>query len=542
MVDASAEAPQAVRKIGFIEFILINTGLTIGFGTMIFVPLAASIAGPSVLLVLFIAFAISLVVVMSMAEIATIFPYSGGPIYSIRYGLPPGAANLVLMLMLLPMLALILGSGGTESLSFAYYIKYLIPALAVLPDALIACLLVVVVCVINILGVKIFSRAQFYLLGFMFIALIVWGALAIPHTQMALYQQPFFAEGITPLLFLMAVGLAYWAFVGTELGGTLAGEVKYPLTTLPKGFLISVMLVFLVNAWVIGISLGLAPVGELATAIEAGKGPVAEATRLAFVGVGAGGFAVAMIALAAAVGMHPPTLNANMSETGRTLYATGKEGVIPGWFGRLSSKFKTPANALIFVAILFFVVIAPDLAELLGAGACVASLVLYIALMMSIIMLKKRKPNIERPFKVHMVLPILAMVLSGILAVGLTYYIGMEVVPAMKELLGLEVSLFWGEIISIVVGVLFAIIGLVFYLAFRKKMEAPPPFEEFRGKIMKVEDDETIPEEEWTELRAPMRATGVALKKINRQYRVMLAVCLSLIAITAAFTAYIYFT
>jgi len=329
----------------------------------------------------------------------------------------------------------------------------------------------------------------------------------------------------------MAVGLAYWAFVGTELGGTLAGEIKYPLTTLPKGFLISVMLVFLVNAWVIGISLGLAPVGELAVAVEAGKGPVAEVTRA----VGAGVFAIAMIALAAAVGMHPPTLNANLSETGRTLYATGKEGVIPRWFGRLSPKFKTPVNALIFVAILFCAVIAPNLVMILGAGACAMSLVLYIVLMMSIIMLKKRRPNIERPFKVHMVLPILAIVFSSVLAVGLTYYIGTQVASEMG------VSLVMGEIISIALGLLFAIIGIVLYFATRKTMEAPPPFEEFRGKIMKVDDDETIPEEEWTELRAPMRATGEALKKINRQYRIMLAICLSLIAVTAAFTAYIYF-
>jgi amino acid transporter len=529
-MDASrpAEETQAVRKIGFIEFVLINTGLTIGCGTMVFVPMAASIAGPSILLVLFLAFIVSLVVVMSMAEIATIFPYSGGPIYSIRYGLPPGAANLLLMLMLLPMLALILGSGGTESLAFAYYIKYLIPALAVLPDALIACLLVVVLCVINILGVKIFTRTQFYILGFMFATMIIWGALSIPHTQMELYQQPFFMPGITPLLFLMAVGLAYWAFVGTELGGTLAGEIKYPLTILPKGFLISVMVVFLVNAWVIGISLGLAPGAVLGSPIAA---PVAAATRYA----GAGGFAVAMIALAAAVGAHPSTLNANLSETGRTLYATGKEGVIPGWFGRLSSKFKTPVNALIFVSILFCAVIAPNLVMILGAGACVMSLVLYIMLMMSIIMLKKRKPNIERPFKVHMVLPILAIVFSAILAVGLTYYIGTQVAKEMG------VSLVMGEIISVALGLLFAIIGIVLYFATRKTMEAPPPFEEFRGKIMKVDDDETIPEKEWTELRAPMRATGEALRKINRQYRIMLVICLSLIAVTAAFTAYIYF-
>jgi len=343
-----------------------------------------------------------------------------------------------------------------------------------------------------------------------------------------LYQQPFFAEGITPLLFLMAVGLAYWAFVGTELGGTLAGEIKYPLTTLPKGFLISVMLVFLVNVWVIGISLGLAPGAVLGSPIAA---PIAAATQYA----GAGGFAIAMIALAAAVGMHPPTLNANLSETGRTLYATGKEGVIPKWFGRLSPKFKTPVNALIFVAILFCAVIAPNLVMILGAGACAMSLVLYIVLMMSIIMLKKRRPNIERPFKVHMVLPILAIVFSSVLAVGLTYYIGTQVASEMG------VSLVMGEIISIALGLLFVIIGAVLYFATRKTMEAPPPFEEFRGKIMKVDDDETIPEEEWTELRAPMRATGEALKKINRQYRIMLAICLSLIAVTAAFTAYIYF-
>jgi len=279
---------------------------------------------------------------------------------------------------------------------------------------------------------------------------------------------------------------------------------------------------------VIGISLGLAPASVLGDP----QAPVALATQYA----GVGGFAIAMIALAAAVGMHPPTLNANLSETGRTLYATGREGVIPGWFGRLSSKFKTPVNALIFVAILFFVVIAPNLVMILGAGACVASLVLYIVLMLSIIMLKKRKPNIERPFKVHMVAPILAIVFSAALAVGLTYYIGTQIALEMG------VSVFMGEIISTGIGLLFAIFGLVIYFATRKKMEAPPPFEEFREKIMKVDDDETIPEEEWTELRAPMRATGEALKKINRQYRIMLAVCLSLIALTAVFTAYLYFT
>lgn len=523
----STEEPQPLRKIGFFEFIFINVGLTIGAGTLVFVPMAASIAGSSVLLLLFIDLIISLVVVASMAEIATIFPYAGGPIYSIRYGFSPRMANFFLMVMLLPMLILILGAAGTESLSFAYYVKYLIPALAVLPDAVIACFLVAALTIINIIGVKVFSRVQFYIVAFMFAALLVWGALSIPYTQVGLFSQPFFTSGITPLLFLMALGVAYWAFVGTEFGGTMGGEVKYPITVLPKGLIISVLIVFLVNAWVIGVSLGLAPGAVLGSPIAA---PIAAATKYA----GAGALAIAVIALAAAIGAHPSTVNTDMSEMGRAFYGAAKEGTLPKWFAHLSRRYKTPVNALIFTAILACAVIVPNLVMILGAGAAVMALVLYVVVMLSIIMLKRRRPSMERPFKVHMVLPILAIVFSVFIAVGLTYYIGTQVAKEMA------VSLVMGEVISIALAVVFVAIGVIIYFISRKTMEVPLSIEEFKQK-MKVDEDETIPEEEWTELRAPMRATGVALKKINRQYHIMLAVCLSLIAVTAAFAAYIYF-
>jgi amino acid transporter len=35
--------------------------------------------------------------------------------------------------------------------------------------------------------------------------------------------------------------------------------------------------------------------------------------------------------------------------TSRLLYSMAKESVIPGWFGRLHPKYKTPANAILFV-------------------------------------------------------------------------------------------------------------------------------------------------------------------------------------------------
>jgi len=42
---------------------------------------------------------------------------------------------------------------------------------------------------------------------------------------------------------------------------------------------------------------------------------------------------------------------------------------------------------------------------------------------------------------------------------------------------------------------------------------------------MKVDEDETIPEVGWTQLRAPLGARGEALKNINRQYHLMLTIC-----------------
>ena len=37
--------------------------------------------------------------------------------------------------------------------------------------------------------------------------------------------------------------------------------------------------------------------------------------------------------------------------TSRLLYSMAKEGVLPQWFGRLHSRYKTPANAIVFVMI-----------------------------------------------------------------------------------------------------------------------------------------------------------------------------------------------
>jgi len=525
MVD-NLEKVQTVRKIGFLSFVLINVGLTIGHGTMIFAPMAAYLLGPASIFALLIVLGISLTFVLSMAEMATIFPYTGGTIYNIQYGFPKRLANFLLMIALVLMIFSLPTSQGGEALSFAYYIKHLIPPLKILPDPAIAIILILIICVINIIGVRAFAGSQVLFVLLFLIPMIIWGMMAIPHIDLANYtEQPFLKEGFTPIVFIAALGVLYWAFVGTEYGGALAGEVKYPLTIIPRGMVISALMVFLINAWVIILGLGLAPLDILGTPVGA---PLAAASEYA----GLGAIAVSLISFSA-LSMHSSSINTALSENARSFYSAGRSGLMPKWLGKLHPKFRTPVNALIFLTIVLMVVVLPNLIMILGTGACMISTTINVLLLLSVISLKKRKPHIERPFKVPTWLPVLGLIFAIMLAVGLTYFLGLQVVDAFG------VDLVLGEIISIIIGVIPIILGIVLYLAGRKNMEEPLEFDEFK-EMMKVDESPDIPEKEWSELRAPLRATGKDLRKINIQFYTLFAIFMILVIFTAAFGIWVY--
>lgn len=86
----------------------------------------------------------------------------------------------------------------------------------------------------------------------------------------------------------------------------------------------------------------------------------------------------------------------------RLLFAMGRARVLPEVFGRIHPKYKTPWAATIFVGIIC--VIAP----VFGRNALVwfmdtssmCSLIAYIFVVLSFVILKKKEPDLSRPFKV----------------------------------------------------------------------------------------------------------------------------------------------
>lgn len=137
----------------------------------------------------------------------------------------------------------------------------------------------------------------------------------------------------------------------------------------------------------------------------------------------------------------------------RALYSMGESRMLPAIFGELHPKYKTPTAAVILCGVACFISPffgKPVLLWLVDAasfGCCFA----YLMVSISFLILRKKEPNMTRPYKVKhgRAIGIIAIILSGILT--LLYIIPLPFASS---------SLVWQE--WIVVGT-WIVLGIVFY-------------------------------------------------------------------------------
>ncbi|WP_377887571.1 APC family permease [Alkalihalobacillus sp. R86527] len=140
----------------------------------------------------------------------------------------------------------------------------------------------------------------------------------------------------------------------------------------------------------------------------------------------------------------------------RVLYAMAKSGMLPAWFGRLHPKFNTPSNAVLFIGVLSM------LAPLLGRSALVwivdagglGIVVAYFLVALSFIVLRKREPNMERPFRAS------KSPVFGYLALVLSFGFVTLYLP------GMPASLIWPY--EWIMFAAWSLVGLFFFMRMRK--------------------------------------------------------------------------
>ncbi len=115
----------------------------------------------------------------------------------------------------------------------------------------------------------------------------------------------------------------------------------------------------------------------------------------------------------------------------RLLYAMAVSGMVPRWFAKVHPRYRTPSNAVLFIGGLS--VISPFfgrqmLVWLVDAGG-ISIVVAFFLVAVTFLVLRRREPEMERPFRVS------SGTAVGVLAAVLTLGLGVLFLPGMPAAL-----------------------------------------------------------------------------------------------------------
>jgi amino acid transporter len=169
-----------------------------------------------------------------------------------------------------------------------------------------------------------------------------------------------------PLTQLEAAALLIlYAFVGFENSVVPAGETADAKRTIPRALIATIVatacLYFLVQLSYVAV---MAP------------GAGGDAPMVAF-GAALMGPAGAVLLTAAAVFSLLGNISGGMTGSTRTTYAMGRDGLLPAWFGRVSERYATPSNSILFMGGLIAVLALSGSFVWLAVMSTLARMIVY---------------------------------------------------------------------------------------------------------------------------------------------------------------------
>jgi APA family basic amino acid/polyamine antiporter len=329
-MPAGGEQPAAsrlARKLGTGDAVIVGLGSMIGAGVFSAIGPAVRAAGNTVVVALVIAGALAYCNATSSAELAALYPESGGAyVYGRRrlgdvWGFLAGWGFVVGKL----------ASCAAMALTFA---RYAAPSIA-RPLAIGA---VVSLTAVNYFGIRKTVGLTKIVVGFVLVALAacLFAMLAGGSFEA---DRLWPVDPATPRNVLQAAGLLFFAFAGYARIATLGEEVVDPARTIPRAIPVALGITLLVYAAVLVSALGAAG----GTVLASSPAPLADAIR-------AGRFAsVAMVVRLGAAVASLGVLLSLIVGVSRTLFAMAAAHDLPAALAAVHPRYKVPHRAELVV-------------------------------------------------------------------------------------------------------------------------------------------------------------------------------------------------
>ncbi len=230
----------------------------------------------------------------------------------------------------------------------------------------------------------------------------------------------------------LAAGLIFFSYIGFDAVSTTAQEAKNPQRDLPIGIIVSLTICTLLYIGVAAVLTGMVPWHDVN--IEA---PIARAFLDHDLK-----WAADIITVGALAGLTSVMLVMLLGQS-RVLYAMAHDGLLPKkFFGEIHPRFRTPWKATMLAGLLAAIVGSVTPIEDIGKMVNIGTLLAFVIVCISIMVLRRSDPDRARPFRTPLVplVPILGIIFNGYmmytlgkwnwirlfgwLAIGLVVYFG----------------------------------------------------------------------------------------------------------------------
>ncbi|HEY5554155.1 MAG TPA: APC family permease [Cellulomonas sp.] len=338
---------QLARRLGTGSAVMIGLGSMMGAGVFAAFGPAARAAGSGLLVGLAIAALVAVANATSSAQLAAVYPTSGGTYVYGRERLGPWWGYLAGWGFVVGKVA----SCAAMALTFAAYVA---PPGWQRPFAVAA---VVGLAAVNYRGI---TRTARLTVGLVVVVLAALAVLVGASTAGGADLGRIGLGGVLqagPYAILQAAGLLFFAFAGYARLATLGEEVRDPARTIPRAIGLALGITVVVYG-VVAVTV-LAVLGP--DGVAAGSTPLAAAAARS--GAGWVGPVVRVGAAAAALG----ALLALVAGIGRTTLAMAREGDLPRWLAAVHPRYRVPHHAEVAVAIVVSVLVG--VTDLRGAIA-----------------------------------------------------------------------------------------------------------------------------------------------------------------------------
>ena len=266
----------------------------------------------------------------------------------------------------------------------------------------------------------------FIALGFMFVKASNWHPFIPPNAVestpvshygsfwewLRAYGQEFGKYGISGIL--RGAGVIFFAYIGFDAVSTAAQEAKNPQRDMPIGILGSLSISTVLYILVAIVLTGIVSYTTL---------NVADPVAVGVNAMGKGMFWLRPIVKIAAIAGLSSVILVMLLGQPRIFFTMAKDGLLPPVFSKVHPKFKTPYVSTIITGSVAMVIAGMLPISILGELVSIGTLLAFIIVCLSVIVLRKTRPDLERPFKTPWVpvVPILGALICFIQMAALPF-------------------------------------------------------------------------------------------------------------------------